>query len=321
MSDGRAVDGLGAGPEKGVGGAAKGGSGGTDVVNEKGAVARHSMSCREAPPRKLHPCDPGSSGLSTPAVAPKGGNEFSIEGPRHLRPEKARGTESPAQTVKAARWNRRHDRYLIEPGGEPDPRRQPAAEGACDLVMPPVLERQDCPPKGTVVDAPKDGARLRRRGGDAAEAGFGLGIGRDATERTARFGHGVKPTPALRAETPVVAREHAVARHAERGQKNLRYCAHQGSHADSHGPEAHPSPVRNDALSRSWRQISRAGGRTPEERRSAAGEPRTSHMCTSPAPEPIELPRAILRRWTVIHSGIWSRWGATDAPPRAPRAS
>jgi len=174
MSDGRAVDGLGTGPEKGVGGAAKGGSGGADVVDEKDAVARHSMSCREAAAGKLHPRDSGSSGLAAPAMASKGGNEFSIEGPRHLRPEKTRGTESPAQAVKAVRWNRRHDRDLLEPGGEPDPRREPAAKGACDFVVPPVLERQDRLPKDTVVDAPQDGARLRRWCGDAAEAWFGL---------------------------------------------------------------------------------------------------------------------------------------------------
>jgi len=163
MGDGRTINSFGAGPEQGISGAAKGRSGGADIVDQEHAVACHSVSGGEAPASKLHSCSAGSSGLAPSTMAPKGPCQWPVDGPRHLSPEKTCGAEAPAQTTQAARRNRGHDGDLVEPGGETDPCRQTAAEGPRDLVVPLVFERQDGPPEDPIVCAPQDGALLRRR--------------------------------------------------------------------------------------------------------------------------------------------------------------
>lgn len=224
MSDGRTIDSLGAGSEQGISGTAKGGTGGADIIDEQHAVACQTVSCREAPASKLHPRSAGSSGLAPSTVAPKGGYQRSVDGPRDLCPEKTCGTKAPPQATQAARRNRGHDCDLLEPGCEGDPRRQTTAEGARDLVMTLVFERQDRLSKGTIVGAPQDGAQLRRRRGDATEAGLGLRVGRDAAKWTTRLGHGVKSAAARTTEPAVVAGENLFTRDAQSGQENLRNC-------------------------------------------------------------------------------------------------
>ena len=102
MSHCGAKDGLGSTPNQGVGGALKGCSGCTDIIDEKHTVAHDSTARREASAGELHPPGTGPPRLPAESVPTEGRQGGPFDGLGYLgcdQPRGARASTQAAETV------------------------------------------------------------------------------------------------------------------------------------------------------------------------------------------------------------------------------